>query len=206
MIIIERENIGQNIKWLRERIGLTQEALAERLLKTQDYVSRIERGKSGKVVDLEVINEFAEALDCDVDDILKKRRRTMLKSIEKPPVKYYEAPEPWNKMNFYYEVVEEGKDDDKILELWLCRDNFGVKQSLFGLPFKQPHKTYTSEEMFEVVNANVSGVMGFKHIMFFCEDYCPEDIDKVYSLAAKYDLLEEDNDGCDCPFCNVENP
>ncbi len=70
MIIIERHLIGKNIKKIRKRKCLTQEVLADRLYKTQDYISRIEGGKSGAVVNLEVIKELAAVLECNVEDIL----------------------------------------------------------------------------------------------------------------------------------------
>ena len=128
----------------------------------------------------------------------------MLKSIDKPQAKFFEAPEPWNSMSFYYEFIEENVDDSKMLSVWICRENVGIKEYLMGLPYKQPDKTYTYEEIFKIAEANLTDVNGYYHVKYYCEEYCPEDIEKVYKLAANYNLLNEDNNN-GCPYCNVNN-
>ena len=67
------KRIGKRIKEQRERIGLTQEQLAERLDFTKNYISTIERGASfprceNLILLLNGLETSADAIFCDVLD------------------------------------------------------------------------------------------------------------------------------------------
>ena len=68
MIIINRLVIAENIKKKRKEKGITQEELAEKMFKGQGHISAIENAKNNSVVDLEVLNNIAQALDCKIED------------------------------------------------------------------------------------------------------------------------------------------
>ena len=61
-------DIGKNIRQLREEVGLTQEALAEKLFVTRQTVSNYENGRTRP--DLDMLIAIAEALHADVTHIL----------------------------------------------------------------------------------------------------------------------------------------
>lgn len=61
-------DIGKNIRQLRERAGLTQEELAERLFVTRQTVSNYENGHTRP--DLDMLCSIAGVLDADVNHIL----------------------------------------------------------------------------------------------------------------------------------------
>ncbi len=63
-----QRRLGQRIKDLRERRGLTQEKLAERSGYTSKYVSEVERGKVN--VPLVTLCTFARALGASASEIL----------------------------------------------------------------------------------------------------------------------------------------
>ena len=56
--------VGRNLKRLRQRAGLTQDALAERLHVTRQAVSSWETGKNQP--DIETLTALAESLNADV--------------------------------------------------------------------------------------------------------------------------------------------
>ena len=56
-------DIGKNIRSLREKKGMTQEALAEALFVTRQTVSNYETGRSRP--DVEMLTALAEALGAD---------------------------------------------------------------------------------------------------------------------------------------------
>ena len=60
--------VGKNLKALRQRAGLTQDALAERLHVTRQAVSSWETGKTQP--DIETLTVLAEALDADVRELI----------------------------------------------------------------------------------------------------------------------------------------
>ena len=60
--------VGKNLKALRQRAGLTQDALAERLHVTRQAVSSWETGKTQP--DIETLTALAEALDADVRELI----------------------------------------------------------------------------------------------------------------------------------------
>jgi transcriptional regulator with XRE-family HTH domain len=63
----ERRIIARLIREARERVGLHQSVLAERINKTQSYISKIEGSHQG--VDVLVLLDIAQALDIDSIDL-----------------------------------------------------------------------------------------------------------------------------------------
>lgn len=61
-------DIGKNIKGLRERRGMTQEALAEALFVTRQTVSNYETGRSRP--DIDMLIRIAQVLDADMNHLL----------------------------------------------------------------------------------------------------------------------------------------
>lgn len=61
--------IGQNIKRIRLLKGLTQEQLAEKLDKSINFISIIERGESG--ISISTIIDICNALEINSEDIFK---------------------------------------------------------------------------------------------------------------------------------------
>lgn len=61
-------DVGKNIRQLRIRKNLTQEALAEKLFVTRQTVSNYETGKSQP--DIDTLMQLAQALDADMNTIL----------------------------------------------------------------------------------------------------------------------------------------
>ena len=66
-----RQRVGLNLQALRRAKGLSQEELAHRSGIHQTYLSGVERGKRNPSV--MVMSRIAEALDADVEDLVKKR-------------------------------------------------------------------------------------------------------------------------------------
>ena len=60
--------VGKNLKQLRQREKLTQDALAERLHVTRQAVSSWETGKTQP--DIETLTALAESLDADVRELI----------------------------------------------------------------------------------------------------------------------------------------
>ena len=60
--------VGRNLKRLRQRSGLTQDDLAERLHVTRQAVSAWETGKNQP--DVETLTAMAEALGADVRELI----------------------------------------------------------------------------------------------------------------------------------------
>lgn len=65
-------NVGRNIRNLRERRGITQVQLAEKVGITQAMLCQIERGT--KNPSLQVGAEIAKSLSCKVDDLLAENQ------------------------------------------------------------------------------------------------------------------------------------
>jgi transcriptional regulator with XRE-family HTH domain len=59
--------LGRALRVLRDRAGLTQEQLADRLQMDATYVSRIERGRRG--VQWLTVQRFLRALDVSLGDL-----------------------------------------------------------------------------------------------------------------------------------------
>lgn len=76
-------DIGKNIRALREKKGMTQEALAEALFVTRQTVSNYENGRSRP--DLDMLVKIADVLDADVNQVLyglpadQDRRRVVIR-------------------------------------------------------------------------------------------------------------------------------
>lgn len=60
---------GYNIKMMRMKAGLTQEALGERVGVSGSMIKQIERGTKSMTVEL--ANEMARVLGCDIRDFVK---------------------------------------------------------------------------------------------------------------------------------------
>lgn len=62
------ENLGKNIRAIREKKRMSQEELALKAGISVYYVSRIERGKAN--VSLETVYKIAKALNLDIKQLL----------------------------------------------------------------------------------------------------------------------------------------
>ena len=60
--------VGENIRHFREKSGLSQEALAEKLNVTRQAVSNWERGKTEP--DIETLHQIADTLDVTIEEII----------------------------------------------------------------------------------------------------------------------------------------
>ena len=63
-------SVDRNIKEIRNRKGITQEQLANKIGVAQSLVAQYERGS--KVPNLLTAKEMAKALECDINDFLKE--------------------------------------------------------------------------------------------------------------------------------------
>jgi len=77
-------DIGKNIRALREKRGMTQEALAEALFVTRQTVSSYETGRSRP--DLDMLVKIAQVLEADVNQVLyglptDQNRRRMVRRL-----------------------------------------------------------------------------------------------------------------------------
>ena len=65
---MDRELVGKRIKEYRIKAGLTQEALAERVGISPNYLSAVERGV--KLIRLDKLVSIINEINCTADDIL----------------------------------------------------------------------------------------------------------------------------------------
>lgn len=65
---MQLDSIGKYLRKYRQKMGLSQEALAEKTNLSSNYVGMLERGK--KVPSLETFIELANALDVSADMLL----------------------------------------------------------------------------------------------------------------------------------------
>ena len=65
---ISYTTIGRNIRSARQRAGLTQEALAEKLKISHLHFGRLERGE--RPISLELLAQMAQTLDVGIDALL----------------------------------------------------------------------------------------------------------------------------------------
>lgn len=65
--------IGSNIKYYREKSGLTQIQLAEQLQISISYLSKIEASGCTKSLSISVLNHIANTLDVDIKEFFIKR-------------------------------------------------------------------------------------------------------------------------------------
>ena len=63
------ENVGLKIKFYRQRLHLTQAALAEKIDMDVRYLSDIERGK--KNITLKTLYRLATALEINIDELFQ---------------------------------------------------------------------------------------------------------------------------------------
>jgi transcriptional regulator with XRE-family HTH domain len=72
MSIVSAKHVrfGKRVKELRNKIDMTQDALAAKIGKDRSYVGFIERGERNP--SLEVIFDIAKALDVSSDELLKE--------------------------------------------------------------------------------------------------------------------------------------
>jgi transcriptional regulator with XRE-family HTH domain len=68
-----RKLVGQNVKRLRDKAGMTQEEFADRSGFSQQYISDLERGKRNPTV--VTLYELAQALDANHLELLKPAKR-----------------------------------------------------------------------------------------------------------------------------------
>ena len=62
--------LGENIRFLRNNKGLTQDELAYKIKSAANYIGCIERGE--KFPSLAVVFDIANALNCKVQDLFEK--------------------------------------------------------------------------------------------------------------------------------------
>src|SRR5690349_20367849 len=67
----DRLGIGERVKWYRLRRGLSQEVLADRVGRTADWLSKVERGLI-PVDRLPMIKSLADAHDVSLGDLLSE--------------------------------------------------------------------------------------------------------------------------------------
>ncbi len=65
------KNIGLKIAYYRKMKGYTQANLAERIGMSTAYLGQIERGNRGNSFSLETLYQIADALEIDVNLLLK---------------------------------------------------------------------------------------------------------------------------------------
>ena len=67
-------NVGRNIKVMREKAGLQQSELAEKVGVSQSMICQIERGTKGCSIQLGA--DIAAALGCEIGDLLNANAAT----------------------------------------------------------------------------------------------------------------------------------
>ncbi len=104
-------------------------------------------------------------------------------------IKCYEALEPWNKMGFYLEVIEEERDCEKILNAWLCMGKFGIKEHALVLNCDQNDVTFSYDNaLLFLLNYLFNGCYMVKS---FIKQYCPEELEDYHSILNEYGIDEE---------------
>lgn len=72
MFAMRYKSIGLKIAYYRKKKGYTQADLAQQIGMSVSYLGQIERGNRGKSFSLETLYQIADALDIDVDTLLKE--------------------------------------------------------------------------------------------------------------------------------------
>ena len=72
MFAMRYKSIGLKIAYYRKKKGYTQADLAQQIGMSVSYLGQIERGNRGKSFPLETLYQIADALDIDVDTLLKE--------------------------------------------------------------------------------------------------------------------------------------
>jgi len=103
---------GQKIKERREELGMSQQELADRVgLKTKSAISLIENDKRG--IDKDLLVNFANALDCPIDELAEPRKGLIVKFKTKDTIhKLVEKQDIKNLMNSYLDQVMNMNEDD----------------------------------------------------------------------------------------------
>ena len=65
--------IGSNIKYYREKAGLTQIQLSEKLQISISYLSKIEASGCTKSLSISVLNHIANTLDVEIKEFFQRR-------------------------------------------------------------------------------------------------------------------------------------
>lgn len=65
--------IGSNIKYYREKAGLTQIQLSEKLQISISYLSKIEASGCTKSLSISVLNHIGNTLDVDIKEFFQRR-------------------------------------------------------------------------------------------------------------------------------------
>lgn len=78
-----RQEIGRNIKAARERAGLSQQQVVDRIGGDVSRLSRLESGERG--LDSVLLFDLADALDVSVDSLLSSGRLTAFARGERQP-------------------------------------------------------------------------------------------------------------------------
>lgn len=81
-------SVGQNIKMLRESVGLTQRGLARKLNISQAAVSQFENSKNPPKLD--TLLKIAEALNVDVNILLDSSDSPVLKAMKESNSPFYD--------------------------------------------------------------------------------------------------------------------
>ena len=66
--------IGENIKYYRNRAGLTQMQLAQKAQISISYLSKLEAAGCSKSVSISVLNHIASALEVDIREFFSIRK------------------------------------------------------------------------------------------------------------------------------------
>lgn len=67
------QTIGSNIKYFRQKAGLTQVQLSERLQISVSYLSKIEAAGCTKSLSISILNLIANTLNVDITAFFMKR-------------------------------------------------------------------------------------------------------------------------------------
>lgn len=67
------QTIGSNIKYFRQKAGLTQVQLSERLQISVSYLSKIEAAGCTKSLSISILNLIANTLNVDIIEFFQRR-------------------------------------------------------------------------------------------------------------------------------------
>ena len=197
--IITSQSIGENIQKMRKKRNWNQTKLGQELYVNQATISRIESGHPSKTISLKKI---AEVLNCKIEDLIETEDVFMLKEIAMPETKKYEIP-GYDKHGLFVEVTVEKEGDSTVVYSWLCKESGGIKDMMFGLPLEQADKTYTYEEVLDIIESNL---LNTNDIPYYLDRYYPETFERdlqAIKEACGVDLEMTVSVGC--PFCAHEH-
>lgn len=66
--------IGSNIKYYREKAGLTQIQLSEKLQISISYLSKVEASGCTKSLSISILNHIANTLGVDITEFFQRRK------------------------------------------------------------------------------------------------------------------------------------